>query len=57
MMEFRKTTENDIPAIEEIFDGARETMHAAGIDQWTNGYPSRADICADNDKRKELFKC
>ena len=46
-MEFRKTTENDIPAIEEIFDGARETMHAAGIDQWTNGYPSRADICAD----------
>ena len=46
-MVFRKTTKEDIVRICEIFDGARETMHAAGIDQWTDGYPAAADIEAD----------
>ena len=46
-MIFRKTTENDIPAILAIYDGARETMHAAGIDQWVNGYPGETDLRAD----------
>ena len=46
-MEFRKTTEADLPALQKIFDDARETMHAAGIDQWTNGYPALSDIRAD----------
>ena len=46
-MNFRKTTENDIARLTEIFDGARETMHARGIDQWTDGYPAESDIRAD----------
>ena len=46
-MIFRKTTKEDIARICEIFDGARETMHAAGIDQWTDGYPAASDIEAD----------
>ncbi len=43
-MIFRKTTIADIDRLVSIFDGARETMHAQGIDQWTDGYPARADI-------------
>ena len=46
-MIFRKTTEADIARVTEIFDGARETMHARGIDQWTDGYPAESDIRAD----------
>lgn len=46
-MTFRKTTINDIARVCEIFDGARETIHAQGIDQWTDGYPAAADIEAD----------
>ena len=46
-MEFRKTTEADLARVAEIFDGARETMHAQGIDQWTDGYPAVSDIRAD----------
>ena len=46
-MNFRKTTENDLAQVVCIFDGARETMHAQGIDQWTDGYPAEDDIRAD----------
>ena len=46
-MIFRKTTKEDIARVCEIFDGARETMHARGIDQWMDGYPAAADIEAD----------
>ena len=46
-MQFRKTTEADLARVAEIFDGARETMHAQGIDQWTDGYPAVSDIRAD----------
>ena len=46
-MEFRKTTEAALTRVAEIFDGARETMHAQGIDQWTDGYPAVSDIRAD----------
>ena len=56
-MVFRKTTEADILRITEIFDGARETMHAAGIDQWTDGYPAEADIRADMDAGISYVLC
>ncbi|MCQ2431626.1 MAG: GNAT family N-acetyltransferase [Clostridia bacterium] len=46
-MIFRKTTEPDIPAVLSLYEGARETMHARGIDQWTNGYPAESDLRAD----------
>ena len=49
-MEFRKTTEEDLPALKKIFDDARETMHASGIDQWTNGYPAESDIRLDMER-------
>lgn len=57
MMEFRKTTVSDIARVAEIFDGARETMHAAGIDQWTDGYPAVSDIQADIDAGVSYVLC
>ena len=56
-MNFRKTTENDIARVVSIFDGARETMHAQGIDQWTDGYPAERDIRADIAAGVSYFLC
>lgn len=39
----RKTTENDISKIVPIYEEARRTIAALGIDQWQDGYPS-ADV-------------
>ena len=46
----RRATYDDIPAIMQVIDAAREMMHASGnVNQWINGYPSKevihADIC------------
>ena len=46
-MEIRRTKQGDIENIMPIFDEARSTIAALGIDQWQNGYPSRAVIEAD----------
>ncbi len=46
-MEIRRTRKEDIDAIMPIFDEARKTIAALGIDQWQNGYPSRGVIEAD----------
>ncbi len=46
-MIFRKTTGADIAAVLSIYEDARETMAAKGIDQWTDGYPSEATLRAD----------
>ena len=43
-MEIRRTRKEDIDAIMPIFDEARTTIATLGIDQWQNGYPSRAVI-------------
>jgi ribosomal protein S18 acetylase RimI-like enzyme len=40
-MEIRKTASADINALMPIFDEARGTIAALGIDQWQNGYPSK----------------
>lgn len=45
--EIRKTAPCDLPAVMSLFDRARSTMAALGIDQWQNGYPFRADIERD----------
>jgi ribosomal protein S18 acetylase RimI-like enzyme len=50
MIEIRKTTEGDLKCIMPIFDEARATIAALGIDQWQNGYPNREVICADIEK-------
>lgn len=36
----RRTTEKDISKIVPIYEEARRTIAALGIDQWQNGYPS-----------------
>ena len=49
-MEIRMTKKEDIDAIMPIFDEARATIAALGIDQWQNGYPSREVIEKDFSK-------
>ena len=46
-MEIRKTTAQDLPALMAIFDEARGTIAALGIDQWQDGYPSLGVIEED----------
>lgn len=47
LMNFRKTTEADLAAVNAIFADARRSMKENGIDQWQNGYPADADIRYD----------
>lgn len=49
-MEIRRTKKEDIAAIMPIFDEARVTIAALGINQWQNGYPSREIIEKDFEK-------
>ncbi len=49
-MLIRKTTKEDIKEIMPIFEEARKTIAALGIDQWQNGYPSEEVILADIEK-------
>lgn len=46
----RKTIKEDIKELMTIFEEARGTIAALGIDQWQNGYPSEEVILADIDK-------
>ncbi|MBE6793187.1 MAG: GNAT family N-acetyltransferase [Ruminococcaceae bacterium] len=43
----RQATFSDLDALMPIFDEARETIAALGIDQWQDGYPAREVIAAD----------
>ena len=51
-MIIRKTTSADLDALMDIFDEARATIAALGIDQWQNGYPSRDVITEDISKER-----
>ncbi len=53
-MEIRKTTINDINAVMPIFDEARKTIAALGIDQWQNGYPS-VDVIKNDIKKAQSY--
>ena len=46
-MIIRKTEICDLDSVMPIFDEARATIRALGIDQWQNGYPSREVIEQD----------
>ena len=46
-IEIRKSTREDVSRLLEIFDEARGTIKALGIDQWQNGYPSREVVAED----------
>ena len=43
----RKTSENDISDVLEIYAEARGTIKSLGIDQWQNGYPTE-DVLRDD---------
>ena len=46
-MEIRKATIRDAEALLALFEEARSTIALLGIDQWQNGYPSRAVVDED----------
>ena len=46
-MTIRPSLTTDLPALMPIFDEARRTIAALGIDQWQDGYPNREVIAAD----------
>ena len=52
MLKIRKTAEGDLIALMPIFDEARSTIAALGIDQWQNGYPNREVIISDIEKEQ-----
>ena len=43
MLNIRKTTEADLPEVMPIFEEARATIAALGINQWQDGYPAESD--------------
>ncbi len=51
-MLIRKTEITDLDVVMPIFDEARATIAALGIDQWQNGYPSEEVIKADIEKEQ-----
>ena len=55
-MLIRKSDKLDINSLMPIFDEARKTIAALGIDQWQNGYPSESVILADVEK-KQSYLC
>ena len=46
-MEIKQATQENVPAMLGLFDEARSTIAALGIDQWQNGYPSRQVVEQD----------
>lgn len=46
-MVFRKAEPSDVPAIAALFDAARQSMRALGIDQWQKGVPGWANAASD----------
>ena len=55
LMLIRKSDKNDIAALMPIFEEARGTIAALGIDQWQNGYPSESVILADIEKEQSYL--
>ncbi len=51
-MHIRKATHTDIDGLLALFDEARGTIAALGIDQWQDGYPSREVVCEDLAKKR-----
>ncbi|MBQ9080700.1 MAG: GNAT family N-acetyltransferase [Clostridia bacterium] len=51
-MNIRKATATDLDALMPIFEEARGTIAALGIDQWQEGYPARADIQEDIERER-----
>lgn len=56
-MIIRKTTERDLPEVVSIFNEARATIAALGINQWQDGYPSKDVIISDMAKDQSYVVC
>lgn len=64
-MEFRKAVYQDIDAIMEIINAAKDYFRSHHIDQWQNGYPNEKSIGEDISKgecyvlcdEKEIIAC
>ena len=54
-MTIRRSTKSDINFLMPIFDEARRTIAALGIDQWPNGDPSEGVILADIEKMQSYL--
>ena len=50
IMNIRKTASCDADALLALFDEARKTIAALGINQWQNGYPNREVVDEDISK-------
>ena len=52
LMNFRKSTFNDVDRILEIIEKAKIELKKLGLDQWQNGYPNREVV--ENDIKNEF---
>lgn len=46
-MKLRLAVKEDVPAVAELYDLARDALKAAGVSQWQDGYPNGDDALAD----------
>lgn len=46
-MELRLANREDVPEIARLYDLARESLRAMGVEQWQDGYPNGEDALAD----------
>ena len=46
-MNIRKARESDARDVVKIYESAKASMRASGIDQWQDGYPNAVSFCAD----------
>ena len=51
----RHAVPDDLDALMAIFDEARKTIAALGIDQWQDGYPNREVILQDMDAGRSML--
>lgn len=54
-MEIRLSQMQDLTTLMALFDEARKTIAALGIDQWQDGYPSEAVIREDMDQKRSYI--
>ena len=54
-MDIRLSQMEDLPTLMALFEEARRTIAALGIDQWQDGYPSETVIREDIDKKRSYL--
>lgn len=54
MLNIRKSTKADMPALMEVFAEARGTIAMLGINQWQDGYPNETVIMEDVEQNRSF---